>query len=273
VRAPKHPKTWLLVEQKLFDGLRAFHELESRIAVLPTSQERGAAFEVFAEAYLATQPAPQAEQVWPFDALPATLKERLALGKGRDMGVDGVFETRLGEFNAYQVKFRAGRTPLTWDELSTFMGLADQVSERVLFTNSDDLPSLMNERHKFYCIRGSDLDKLEPDDFKAIQAWLQGVTVARERKQPRPHQQEALDAILSALRQHDRVTSVMACGTGKTLVALWVAERTKSRNVLVLVPSLALLRQTLHEWLCETQWQDFSYLCVCSDPTVETGAD
>ena len=65
----------------------------------------------------------------------------------------------------------------------------------------------------------------------------------------------------------------MACGTGKTLVALWAAEKLGVKNVLVLVPSLALVRQTLHEWLKETRWDNFSYLCVCSDPTVVRGAD
>jgi len=148
VKAPKHQKARLLFEQRFFEWVCTFRELESRIAALPTSQERGAAFEVFAEAYLATQPAPQAKQVWPFDALPTSLKQRLGLGKGRDMGVDGVFETRLEQFNAYQVKFRTGRPSLSWDELSTFMGLTDQVTQRVLFTNCNDLPPLINEREK-----------------------------------------------------------------------------------------------------------------------------
>ncbi|MGD0651406.1 MAG: hypothetical protein ABSA97_09765 [Verrucomicrobiia bacterium] len=97
------------MRQNLFRSLSSFHDLECRISALP-SEERGDAFEVFAEAYLATQPTPQAKEVWPFDVIPPSLKDRLALGRGRDMGVDGVFETRLGEFNAYQVKFRTGRT-------------------------------------------------------------------------------------------------------------------------------------------------------------------
>ena len=65
----------------------------------------------------------------------------------------------------------------------------------------------------------------------------------------------------------------MACGTGKTLVQLWSAERLGCRRVLVLVPSLALLRQTLHVWLRETGWPTLSYLAVCSDPTVKPDDD
>jgi hypothetical protein len=61
----------------------------------------------------------------------------------------------------------------------------------------------------------------------------------------------------------------MACATGKTLVALWAAEALKPTTVLVLLPSLTLLQQTLDEWSRFNNWgNDFTYLCVCSDPTV-----
>ena len=33
-----------------------------------------------------------------------------------------------------------------------------------------------------------------------------------------------------SLRINDRATAIMACGTGKTLVALWVAEKKKCPN-------------------------------------------
>jgi predicted helicase len=184
------------------------------------------------------------------------------------MGVDGIFKTNLNEFNAYQVKFRSGRPSLNWDELSTFMGLTDQVNQRVLFTNCDELPSVINDRTGFYCIRGSDLDKLEKRDFENIVGWLDNKHLPRAKKEPFEHQIKAVKDILSAFDKHNRATNLMACGTGKTLVALWVAEQLKCKKVLVLVPSLALLRQTLHEWFKETHWDEAAYLCVCSDPTV-----
>jgi superfamily II DNA or RNA helicase len=270
---PRHLKTQAFIHKKLFENIPGFNELESRISALPTKQERGEAFEVFAEAYLATQAIAQAKQVFPFDAIPLPIRTKLALDTERDMGVDGVLETRLGDYQAYQVKFRSGRSALRWDELSTFMGLTDQVALRVLFTNCDDLPSLMNERKGFYCIRGSDLDRLAPADFQTILRWLKGSFVPVQKKAPVLHQQEALDTILPAFKEHDRVTALMACGTGKTLVALWVAEGMNCRKILVLVPSLALLRQTLHEWLKETHWQGLSYLCVCSDSSVAKDVD
>lgn len=270
----RHSKTGRFVQQRLFAGLSAFVELERRIADLPDEKSRGDAFEVFTEAYLATQRKHDAETVWPLPTVPTEILSSLQLA-AQDYGVDGVLKTRLGKFSAYQVKFRSGRPALTWRDLSTFMGLADSpnIHSRILLTNCDDLPSVLNDRQGFFCIRGSDLDRLEPDDFKTIEAWLADSAYQAPKKTPQPHQTEALDKILPAFQEYDHVSAIMACGTGKTLVALWVAQKMRASRILVLVPSLALLRQILHEWLRETNLPALAYLCVCSDPTVKEGLD
>ena len=67
---PRHRRTRHFLACGLFDRLESFAELEARIATLPTRQERGDAFEVFAEAYLATQKLVGAEAVWPADQVP-----------------------------------------------------------------------------------------------------------------------------------------------------------------------------------------------------------
>ena len=59
----------------------------------------------------------------------------------------------------------------------------------------------------------------------------------------------------------------MACGTGKTLTALWIAERLQSSLTLVLVPSLSLVQQNLAEWGRHAA-KDFDTLVVCSDESV-----
>lgn len=269
----KHSSSPKLLNTDLFDNLNSFDEIEARISALPTNKDRGDAFEIFAEAYFATQKIAQAREVWPFEAVPLEQRQLLSLDTGRDMGVDGTYLTIDGELRAYQVKFRSNRTALNWDELSTFMGLTDQVSQRVLFTNSETLPSLMQDRTGFVAIRGSDLDRLTSNDFEAMREWLHSGKVSLTRKQPMSHQQEALTAIAQGLESSDRATVVMACGTGKSLVALWAAEQQNCKNILVLVPSLALVRQLLHEWLRETAWEQFTFMCVCSDPSVAKGAD
>jgi len=86
---------------------------------------------------------------------------------------------------------------------------------------------------------------------------------------PREHQEEALSAIASEFRRATRTTVVMACGTGKTLVGLWAAERQRARLVVVFVPSLALMSQTLAEWRKHARAPEKTdWICVCSDETV-----
>jgi predicted helicase len=119
------------------------------------------------------------------------------------------------------------------------------------------------------------LDQLEANDFENILQWMRGEKFEPKLFTPRSHQQEAIDKILEGLKSEDRVTSVMPCGTGKTLVALWVAERLKGQKILVLVPSLMLLSQTLQEWMKQTRLEkeEISYIAVCSDPKVKKASN
>ncbi len=224
---------------------------------------------------LATQRKHDAAKVWPLASVPTQILQTLGLA-AQDYGVDGVFQTLLGHFNAYQVKFRTNRPALTWRELSTFMGLADSphIRSRVLLTNCDELPSVLNDRQGFFCIRGSDLDRLEADDFRAIEAWLADAAFTAPKKQPQPHQIEALGCAASRVgNARPRFRHHGLWHRQDTRRALGRRARGKPSRILVLVPSLALLRQILHEWLRETSLPSLAYLCVCSDPTVKEGLD
>ncbi|GAB4590118.1 helicase associated domain-containing protein [Nocardia sp. IFM 10818] len=89
-------------------------------------------------------------------------------------------------------------------------------------------------------------------------------------RRPHPHQGEAVDALVTTLRANGRAQLTMACGTGKTLIGRWLAERMHSRLTLVVVPSLSLVAQTLQEWRSATGW-DFVALITCSDPSTAAG--
>ena len=77
---------------------------------------------------------------------------------------------------------------------------------------------------------------------------------------------------MSGFQTASRGQLIMACGTGKTFVCLWVKERLKAKRTLVLVPSLGLLSQILNEWTFAAR-QPFDALCVCSDQTVNRRDD
>lgn len=77
------------------------------------------------------------------------------------------------------------------------------------------------------------------------------------RKKLRPHQREAVDAVVRALELPAggrvpqaglRTQVIMATGSGKSLVAVHAADALRAARVLVLVPSLDLLVQTVAAW-------------------------
>lgn len=90
-----------------------------------------------------------------------------------------------------------------------------------------------------------------------------------ERKTLRDHQTSAIRDVFEGFETSDRGTLVMACGTGKTFTSLKIAEKLAenqggSARVLFMVPSLALMSQTLGEWATECELP-FHAWSVCSD--------
>ena len=95
--------------------------------------------------------------------------------------------------------------------------------------------------------------------------------VPYEKKTPRRHQKEAVKDIVNALNvpgDDVRTQAHMACGTGKTMVALWVAEKLKAQKTLLVEPSLALIAQNLKEWQANASGPPPEVLVICSDQTV-----
>ena len=81
------------------------------------------------------------------------------------------------------------------------------------------------------------------------------------------HQKEAISKCLNGFKTLSRLQMISACGTQKTTTGLRIAEKANVQSVLVIVPSLALLDQTLKEWI-EQSYNNFPYLCVGSDKSI-----
>jgi superfamily II DNA or RNA helicase/DNA invertase Pin-like site-specific DNA recombinase len=266
----KHANAGLLIQRGLYDNLHSFAELEQRISALGDENTKivGDAFEILVEGYLATHQKMQAEAVWLVGQVPLDVRQKLNLPNDAK-GIDGVLRTRTGTLVPYQVKFRSQRAYLTYTEVAPFLGLTERATDRIVFTNSNELAADVKNRDGLRTVRGIDFDELTKDDLEIIVAWLKKQPVTLAPPVPHGFQVEALSEIAKTFAFDNRAQVIMACGTGKTLVALWAVEQLKARTILVLVPSLTLLQQTLNEWSRHNSWgASFSYLCVCSDPSV-----
>ena len=85
-----------------------------------------------------------------------------------------------------------------------------------------------------------------------------------------PHQRKAMEAVTGGLANlGSRGKMIMACGTGKTLTSLRIAEQLAGTGgrVLYLVPSLTLMAQTVREWAQDANIPLRSF-AVCSDSQV-----
>jgi superfamily II DNA or RNA helicase len=261
-----HPKASYWIRQGIFDALRSFAEFEGRVNRIPEEKDRGDILEICVEGYLATQTITQCVKHWVVGNIPLSLRERYKLPRDAT-GIDGIYETHTGNRIAYQVKYRQ-KQQLTFAEVAPFLGITEQFSDRIIFTNAERLSDKAATRTRW--ISAEVFRVLSSDALSSIEAWLKTKPIPVIRSKPDPdYQIQVLADIKEVLSKRDSTTVVMACGTGKTLVALWAAEQETPKTVLVLVPSLTLLQQTLREWSEQTNWgSSFSYICVCSDPTV-----
>lgn len=243
-----------------------FNQLLRAIRAQP-NHEQGRDFERVCQAFLAVAPAYKSllARVWLWRDWPDAW--------GPDTGIDLVGEAHDGGLWAIQVKCFDPDRRTTKRDIDSFLAESARpgFSYRLLITTSRDLaPNARNSLHAL----GVGYLLYHDLDSAAVQ-WRPvdrgGPLPQRGRKTPRPHQEEALTAAVHGLAAHDRGRLVMACGTGKTLVGLWIHEALRSRRTLLLFPSLSLLAQTLAEWVLQAR-VPFRFLAVCSDETV-VGSD
>ncbi len=247
----------------------SFEHVEALIRALDSEKAKGDAFENLCLHFLqeAPQYAGRFKNVWLWNDWPGRW--------GPDKGIDLVAETTDGLLWAIQSKAIHSDRAIPKRELDSFLSESNRpdFAYRLLIATTDDIG-----RNALDTIDGQEKDVgrvLRGDLINADLKWpdtLGRKPKAQPKKRPRPHQKLAIRDVVKGFSKHDRGKLIMACGTGKTLVALWIAERLKSQRTLVLVPSLSLVSQTLAEWGRNSK-QPFDYLVICSDETVARGED
>jgi predicted helicase len=87
-------------------------------------------------------------------------------------------------------------------------------------------------------------------------------------KKPKSHQLAAINAAILHFRSSNRGLLNMACGTGKTLTSLWIADMMKCKNLIVALPSLQLQEQIVRSWLVEMKGKARNCLVIGSDASI-----
>ena len=258
----------------LVENIQTWDKLEKRIAALPTEIERGNAFEEFCHAFFLLDPVFQFKLVYRHTEIPHSIRERLGYPGIQDLGIDGVGITDDNRLFAWQAKFRSDRkvTP-SLRELSTFFTVSDKADWRITIANANKLPSSIDDRVRQSRILADRFDTLDADFFERLTTYLKTQRIAPPaKKEPHITQREAIEAAVSYYETNNRGQLILPCGAGKTLGSIWISEKLAAKKILIMLPSLSLLSQTLKEWAINSSLP-FRYLCICSDTTVDLGND
>jgi len=192
----------------------------------------------------------------------------------KDDGIDLVAEEAgTGAIHAIQCKFYGPAHRLQKSEIDSFFTASGRkpFAHRVIVSTTDHWSdnaenALIDQQPPVSKITLHDLENSQIDWAKF---QPKAAVTLKAKKSLRPHQESALKAVITGLKDADRGKLIMACGTGKTFTSLKIAEELagKGKRVLFLVPSLSLLSQTLTEWTQEAGISLHSF-AVCSDSDV-----
>ncbi|WP_440925186.1 DEAD/DEAH box helicase family protein [Candidatus Pelagibacter sp.] len=274
-------------ERKIIQQSKSFKDLDRTLKKLIKNKKAklaGSIFEYLTKLFLEVSPEYKTKlrKVYLLNEIPTAVKRKLKL-PNTDEGIDLIAETFDNEYWAIQCKYRSDKTETlkVKGDLATFNNLAFTVCKNIshgLISATVNRPPQKKQLLSVGYILLNEWLKLDRDNgelFSQIKAKAIGKIVKPKKLSPRPHQKEAILKTISYFKSNERGKMIMPCGTGKSLTAFWIAEKMKPKSILIAVPSLALLQQTLKVWTREFLLNNIEpdWLCVCSDDTVKEEQD
>lgn len=236
----------------IFD-VSSFKEFYKNLFSL-SNKKKGEIFEEFASYFF---PIKLNVKYWRLKEVPSSLLQKLNL-PSRDVGIDAIYEDQ-GEYFGVQVKYRS-RSTLCYGGLGTFFSLfaGRAFKAGVVISSARKIGVMPYIGTEIIPISYHRLvEECDEEFWKNLNRLRQKKVFFHVPKQPRPFQEEILASIGSFFSRHNKGRLISACGTGKTLLGLWTAQRLNSQRTLILVPSLVLLRQTYDVWKRELPRETF----------------
>lgn len=246
-----------------------------------SERDKGDRFERLMQSYLQTDPkyASTLKYVWMWNEFPG----KKDFG-GKDTGIDLVAMTFEGDYWAIQCKCYQENSLIDKKSVDSFLSTSsrefknDQLqtvgfSQRLWISTTNKWGSnaeetIKNQNPPVTRINLYDLQEA-PVDWEKLEKGITGELARTTKHELFEHQKIALQKTEEYFKTHNRGKLIMACGTGKTFTSLRIAENETNGKglVLFLVPSIALLGQTLREWSANST-ELINPICICSDARI-----
>ena len=241
-------------------------ELDARAQ---SAAEKGKLFEKLVKAFLEQDQAQSQRfaKVWLWSDWPDN-------GSKPDTGIDIVAEERdTGNLVAIQCKFYGEGNSIDLAQINKFLSAYDTepfsagiivATTHKWTTNAE--AAVTTPRSKPVSRWGPDIFEKSSIDWENFDLDNPAGIIRKPSRKLRDYQQEALNDIGKGFADHERGKLIMACGSGKTLIALRYAEQVagKGGTVLFLTPSISLLSQSLLDWSNDADLP-LKTFAVCSD--------
>lgn len=246
-----------------------------------SEKDKGERFERLMQAYLQTDPkySYQFKKVWLWNEFPG----KRDLG-GNDTGIDLVALTYNNDFWAIQCKCYQETATIDKPAVDSFLSTSSRefkdeslrttgFAQRLWISTTNKwgpnaYEAIKNQNPPVTRINLHDLMDA-PVDWEKLENGIHGEKGRTEKKKIFPHVIEVSDKACNFFKENERGRLIMACGTGKTMASLKIAEKQTNHkgNILFLVPSIALIGQTLKEWSSQAN-EPINPICICSDPEI-----
>ncbi|MBC8267159.1 MAG: DEAD/DEAH box helicase family protein [Rhodospirillaceae bacterium] len=245
-----------------------------------TPKEKGDVFERVVQLYLETHSEYESKlaNVWMLDDVPKRVRTKLNLPNA-DEGIDLIAETTDKKYWAIQAKFRSNpeKRLTNKGDLATFTALAFHTCKNIDYglicaTTSQSLRKVELTGDKTGFRLFSDFAELDDNNlagWKRLKSALSKAPTRPKKLRPMWHQKKAIKNADKHFiyEKQNRGKMIMPCGTGKSLTGFWIAQKFDAKLIVVAVPSLALVKQTLNVWTREYLTHNVmpNWICVCSD--------
>ena len=246
-----------------------------------SERDKGDRFERLMQAYLLTDPkyAYQFKKVYLWNEFPG----KKDLG-GSDTGIDLVAVTHDNDYWAIQCKCYQDTATIDKPAVDSFLSTSSrEFKDESLRTTSfaqrlwisttnkwgpNAYEAIKNQNPPVTRINLTDLMDASVE-WEKLEQGIHGEKGRAEKKKLYPHVIEVRDKVFEYFKENERGRLIMACGTGKTMTSLKIAEKQTDNKgtILFLVPSIALIGQTLREWSSQAD-EPINPICICSDPEI-----
>jgi len=243
-------------------------------------KEKGNAFELLTKCYFKVHPVYKFyDEVWLIDEVPSNELKKIGI-PSQDLGIDLIAKNGK-EYHAIQCKYHSDKSKsVSFKEVSTFLSMLEgnnAFSQGYICSSANGTSKNLDKikTKPINYILSDTWANLNEEVFADIHNYLKGKSFIPEPFKPRPHQKKAVSNAKKHFKNESRGKLIFPCGAGKSLTGFWFTQELKSKNTLIAVPSLSLIKQTLDVYLREIVAikKQVKWLCICSDDGIGKNDD